>query len=131
MRLYPPIHVGNRLVVEDTAVSGYELMAGTRVMASIYLSHRDEQYWEEPGEFRPERFTRDAPRPVPFTYIPFGAGPRVCPGASFAQVEARVVLARILQRFTLHSTGRKVRPYMGATLEPRPGVFLRVQWRRG
>src|SRR5690606_24234549 len=55
LRLYPPIHVGNRLVVEDTAVSGYELMAGTRVMASIYLSHRDEQYWEEPGEFRPER----------------------------------------------------------------------------
>ena len=129
LRLYPPIHVGNRIVAEDTAVSGYELQAGTRVMASIYLSHRDERYWDAPERFRPERFARDAQKPPPFTYVPFGGGARACIGAAFAQIEAKVVLARILQKFDLHDMGRKVKPYMGATLEPRPGVFLRVQRR--
>jgi cytochrome P450 len=129
LRLYPPIHVGNRFVAEDTGVSGYELQAGTRVMASIYLSHRDERYWEAPEAFRPERFERGAERPPAFTYVPFGAGPRACIGAAFAQVEAKVVLGRILQQFTLQDVGRPVRPYMGATLEPHPGVFLRVRGR--
>ncbi len=129
LRLYPPIHVGNRMVAEDTAVCGYELKAGTRLMASIYLSHRDERYWTDPEEFQPERFARGAKKPPPFTYVPFGGGARTCIGAAFAQIEAKVVLARILQQFDLEDTGRKVKPYMGATLEPRPGVFLRVQTR--
>lgn len=130
LRLYPPIHVGNRFAIDDTTISGYELKAGTRVMASIYLAHRDDRFWDDPKAFRPERFGPDGERVPPFTYLPFGGGPRVCIGATFAQVEAKVVLARILQRFTLESAGRKVHPYMGATLEPHPGVFLRVRRRR-
>ena len=130
LRLYPPIHVGNRIVADDAVIAGYELKAGTRLMASIYLTHRDERYWDAPAEFRPERFARDAERPAAFTYVPFGGGPRVCIGATFAQVEARVVLGRILQQFDLTSTGRRVHAYMGATLEPHPGVFLRVQRRQ-
>jgi len=130
LRLYPPIHVGNRIVADDTVIAGYEISAGTRLMASIYLTHRDERYWDAPAEFRPARFAREAERPAAFTYVPFGGGPRVCIGATFAQVEAKVVLGRILQRFALASTGRQVHAYMGATLEPHPGVFLRVQ-RRG
>lgn len=127
LRLYPPIHVGNRFVVEDTTVAGYELRAGTRVMASIYLSHRDERHWDAPLEFRPERFGPEGERVPPFTYIPFGGGPRVCIGATFAQIEAKAVLARLLQRYILTGTGRAVRPYMGATLEPHPGVYVRIQ----
>jgi cytochrome P450 len=131
LRLFPPIHVGNRIVTEDTTISGYELAAGTRTMVSIYLSHRDERYWDEPGQFRPERFAKDKKRPPALTYIPFGGGPRNCIGASFAQIEAKVVLARILQHIKLEDTGRKVRPNMGATLEPHPGVFMRVRRRKG
>ena len=130
LRLYPPIHVGNRIVKDDTVIAGYELKAGTRLMASIYLTHRDERYWDAPTEFRPERFAREAERPAAFTYVPFGGGPRVCIGATFAQVEAKVVLGRILQQFDLRSAGRRVHAYMGATLEPHPGVFLRVQRRQ-
>lgn len=130
LRLYPPIHVGNRIVADDTVIAGYEISAGTRLMASIYLTHRDERYWDAPAEFRPARFAREAERPAAFTYVPFGGGPRVCIGATFAQVEAKVVLGRILQRFALAGTGRQVHAYMGATLEPHPGVFLRVR-RRG
>jgi cytochrome P450 len=131
LRLYPPIHVGNRLAAEDMCLGGYYIPAKTRVMYSIYLSHRDPAYWTEPADFRPERFDslqRDF-RPPPFTYVPFGGGPRNCIGAAFAQVEAKVVLAKVLQRFELHSQPGKVTPHMGATLEPRPGVFMCVQRR--
>lgn len=130
LRLYPPIHVGNRIVAEDTSVCGYELKAGSRLMASIYLAHHDPRYWPEPERFMPERFARDAEKPPPFTYVPFGGGKRTCIGAAFAQIEAKVVLARILQQFELRDEGRKVKPYMGATLEPHPGVFLHVRRRR-
>lgn len=130
LRLYPPIHVGNRMTAVDTEVAGYELKAGTRVMASIYLSHRDGRYWDNPDEFRPERFARGAKKPPALTYVPFGSGKRTCIGAAFAQIEAKVVLARILQQFELVDIGRKVKPYMGATLEPHPGVFLRVHKRK-
>ena len=129
LRLYPPIHVSNRMVAQDTEVTGYELQAGTRLMASIYLSHRDKRYWDDPEQFQPERFAPKAPKPPPFTYIPFGGGARTCIGAGFAQVEAKVVLARILQRFALTGTNRPVHVHMGATLEPRPGVFLRTERR--
>ncbi len=129
LRLYPPIHVGNRIAADDMTLNGYELQAGDRVMASIYLTQRDEHHWDEPKEFRPERFAPGERHPA-FTYLPFGAGPRTCIGAAFAQIEAKVVLSRILQQFTLSSTGRQARPYMGATLEPHPGVFLRVQRRQ-
>jgi cytochrome P450 len=131
LRLYPPIHVGNRIVAEDTTIVGYELSADTRTMVSIYLSHRDEHYWPDPEQFQPQRFAKGQKRPAAFSYIPFGGGPRNCIGAAFAQVEAKVVLARILQRFELEDTGRKVRSHMGATLEPHPGVFLNVRQRRG
>jgi cytochrome P450 len=131
LRMYPPIHVGNRRTTQDLAVAGYQVPGGTRVMYSIYLSHRDAEYWPEPDRFLPERFERgqDDRRP-PLTYVPFGGGPRNCIGASFAQVEAKVVLARILRLFALELlNGDEVRPYMGATLEPRPGVMMRVRRR--
>jgi cytochrome P450 len=130
LRLYPPIHVGNRRAVEETIVQGYAIPPNLRVMASIYLTHRDEAIWEEPGHFCPHRFAAESKekRP-PFAYIPFGAGPRNCIGAAFAQVEAKVVLARLLQQFDMELRRKDVRLHMGATLEPRPGVLMRV-WRR-
>ena len=133
LRIYPPIHVGNRFALEDMNLQGYRLPAGTRLMSSIYLTQRDKNFWPEPEQFRPERFERsqEQKRP-PLAYVPFGGGPRNCIGAAFAQIEAKVVLARLLQcfDFELLNAG-EVRPYMGATLEPRPGVMMRVQRRGG
>lgn len=130
LRLYPPIHVGNRLVDSPIHARGFTIPANTRVMYSIYLSHRDESLWPEATCFRPERFDRSQrPAQPPLTYVPFGGGPRNCIGAVFAQIEAKVVLARILQRFDLALVSKKVRPYMGATLEPRPGVSMYVSRR--
>jgi cytochrome P450 len=129
LRLYPPIHVGNRMAKEDLGVAGYEIKAGTRVMYSIYLAHRDKKHWEEPESFCPARFDRTVrqQRP-PLTYVPFGGGPRNCIGATFAQIEARVVLGRILQQVELTlAPNQTIKPYMGATLEPKPGVKMIVK----
>ncbi|MFZ0545780.1 MAG: cytochrome P450 [Candidatus Promineifilaceae bacterium] len=132
LRLYPPIHIGSRRAAEELTVNGHQIPVGTRVMYSIYLAHRDPKYWPDPAVFRPERFVLNnyAEKQPPFTYLPFGGGPRNCIGATFAQIEARVVLSRILQQFSLHLLNQDVRMHMGATLEPRPGVHMRVNRRR-
>jgi cytochrome P450 len=130
LRLYPPIHVGNRRVVEDISVSGCPIERGTRLMYSIFLSHRHPDQWTDADDFNPDRFdARGGGRPAALSYVPFGAGPRNCIGAAFAQIQAKVVLAQILSDFELNYVDRPVRPYMGATLEPRPGVFMKVKRR--
>ena len=130
LRLYPPIHVGNRRAAVDIPIGDFTIPSGTRVMYSIYLTQRDPKYWPEPDRFIPARFDRSqGTKPAAFTYLPFGGGPRTCIGAAFAQVEAKIVLARLLTTFDLTLTDLDVRPYMGATLEPRPGVMMRIQRR--
>ena len=125
LRLYPPIHLSNRIAAEDIEFDGYFIPAGTRVMLSIYLSHRDPHYWPDPDRFDPSRFSSaDSVSRPPYTFMPFGGGRRNCIGSAFAKAEARVVLARIFQRFEVVHVDHKVRPHMGATLEPRPGVSM-------
>jgi cytochrome P450 len=100
-------------------------------MYSIFLAHRDPAHWEAPDRFCPARFAhgQENKRP-PLTYVPFGGGPRNCIGATFAQIESKVVLARILQHFDLELlNGAEIHPHMGATLEPRPGVTMRIRRR--
>jgi cytochrome P450 len=128
MRLYPPIHIGNRIAATDLHFKGYHIPAGTRVVYSIYLTHRHKDYWANPDQFNPNRFNaQDNRQRPPYAYLPFGGGPRNCIGAAFAQVEAKVVLSRLIQRFDFSLTEARVRPHMGATLEPRPGVMMRVR----
>jgi cytochrome P450 len=129
LRLYPPIHLGTRRVVESIDFDGHCVPAGERLIYSIYLTHRDPAIWEDPEDFKPERFTRGSKKPS-FAYVPFGGGPRACIGAAFGQAEARLVLARLLQTFHFQLLNSKVHTHMGATLEPRPGVTMRVQRKR-
>lgn len=129
LRLYPPIHLGSRIAAIDLNFDGYHIPAGMRVLYSIYLTQRHPDYWPEPDQFRPERFA-PGEKHAPYTFLPFGGGPRNCIGAAFAGVETKIVLARILQRFDLTLVDDHVHPHMGATLEPRPGVKMRVQPRK-
>ncbi|GAB4494242.1 MAG: cytochrome P450 [Anaerolineales bacterium] len=159
LRLYPPIHIGNRIAAENvTFGEGQTIPAGARMFYSIYLTHRDPAIWENPDKFCPERFAHGRQTP-PMAYVPFGGGPRACIGAAFGQMEARLVLRHLLENFefTPASSASPLpplsesasplqksavnsvppsasplpplpnpRPHMGATLEPRPGVFLRI-----
>jgi len=130
LRLYPPIHLGQRIAARDLDFQGYRIPAGRRVLYSIYLSQRDPRYWDKPADFCPDRFAPEQSRQqLPYTFQPFGGGPRNCIGMAFAQVEVKAVLARILQHFELRFTGQFVRLRMGATLEPAPGVMVKVQRR--
>ena len=131
LRLYPPIHLGTRRILSDLHFQGCDLPAGKRANYSIYLTHRDPAYWPDPGIYLPDRFLpeNELGRP-PYTYLPFGGGPRNCIGAAFAQVEAKIVIARLLQSFDFTLDPSQTRLYMGATLEPRPGVRMTVRKRR-
>ena len=127
LRLYPPIHLGARLSATDLEFKGYHIPANRRVVYSIYLTQRHPAYWPEPDRFDPERHAPGT-RPVPYSWLPFGGGPRNCIGAAFGQMEARVVIANILLHFDLRLANTHVKPHMGATLEPH-GARLRVEQR--
>lgn len=128
LRLYPPIHLGNRFTAEEMAFQHGRVPAGKRLFYSIYLTHRDPVHWQNPSAFCPERFSQGR-KPPSFAYIPFGGGPRVCIGAAFGLAEARIVLARLLQTFHFELTQSHIHVHMGATLEPRPGVLMKVTHR--
>lgn len=128
LRLYPPIHIGNRRVSETMQFPEGTIPIGERMFYSIYLTHRDPTVWENAEEFCPERFAHGRKTP-PFSYVPFGGGPRFCIGAAFGLAEARVVMARLLQTHMFEFTHHRIHTHMGATLEPRPGVKMRVRRR--
>lgn len=128
LRLYPPIHIGNRRIASEMDFDGNKIPKDERLFYSIYLTHHDENVWENAQAFCPERFS-NGKKPAGLSYVPFGGGPRVCIGATFGQVEARVVLAYLLKNFTFEFTNHKIHPHMGATLEPRPGVMMKVKRR--
>lgn len=127
LRLYPPIHLGMRRATGDLVHQGYRIPAGSRVLYSIYLTQRDPHHWPNATTFDPDRFLpgREPDRPT-YSYVPFGGGPRNCIGAAYAQLEAKIVLARLLQQFHFQLTDKAVHPHLGATLEPRPGVIAHV-----
>lgn len=125
LRLYPPIHIGNRRVAKEMRFGEDKVPADERMFYSIYLTHRDPEIWENAESFCPERFTHERKTP-PFSYVPFGGGPRACIGAAFGQAETRVVMSHLLRTFKFEFTNHKIHPHMGATLEPRPGVKFTV-----
>ena len=129
LRLYPPIHIGNRRVAEEMEFTEGKVPAGERMFYSIYLTHRDPDIWENADQFCPDRFSHGRKTP-PFAYVPFGGGPRACIGAAFGQAEARIVMTRLLQTFSFEPVNpHQIHAHMGATLEPRPGVMMKISYR--
>jgi len=107
LRLYPPVSMFGRKIVEDTVIAGKHVPANTQVLVSIYSIHRDPKYWPDPHRFIPERFLpENAAGRHPFAYIPFSAGIRNCIAQRFAMMEEKVILASILRRFRVKSLER-------------------------
>jgi len=132
MRLYPPAWVISRVPLADDAVDGFRLPAGEVVFLSPYVTHRHPAFWENPEGFDPERFApeRSAGRPR-FAYFPFGGGPRLCIGNSFALQEAQLILATIARQYQLDLVpGHPVALHPLITLRPRYGMPMTVRrWR--
>ncbi len=133
MRLYPPAHTLSREAMAEDHVLGYRIPAHSTVLIVPWLLHRNPKLWDDPGCFEPERFApeRVAARPR-FSYIPFGAGPRICIGAAFAMAEAMLILATIAQHYRLHlKPGHPVEPQGLITLRARHGMKMLLERRRG
>ena len=97
LRLLPPVPLNHRILAESTELGGYLIPAGTEVFVSIYHLHHDSELFPQPQKFDPDRWL--SINPTAFEYNPFSAGPRMCIGAPFAQLEIKVVLATLLQRY--------------------------------
>jgi cytochrome P450 len=132
MRLYPPAWVIGREVVEPFELRGFRFPKRAQIFFSQWVIHRDPHYFEEPRRFRPERWADGLARRLPrFAYFPFGGGPRVCIGNTFAMTEATLVLARLMQRFCFRTVPERTPvPMASLTLRPRGGLFMQVTARR-
>jgi cytochrome P450 len=114
LRVRPVVPLVARMLTQELSVGGYTLPAGTRVTPSIYLTNRNPRAYEQPAEFMPERFLEKGPET--FSWIPFGGGIRRCIGASFAQLEMKLMLRTMLSE-------------LEPRLPPR-GVWRRGEWNR-
>ncbi|HZQ49940.1 MAG TPA: cytochrome P450 [Candidatus Dormibacteraeota bacterium] len=132
LRLFPPAYAFGRRAVRATRVGPHSIAAGVTVLMSPWAMHRDPQVFEDPEEFRPERWLDGLASRLPrFAYYPFSSGPRRCVGSSFALMEATVALAVLLPRFELAGAPAKPAAAPSITLRPAGGMHLRVRGRRG
>jgi cytochrome P450 len=126
LRLFPSSYGIGRQALVDCELAGYRIPRGTNVVLSQWLTHRDPRFYGRPLEFRPERWTPEFQKELPrCAWFPFGAGPRVCIGNSFAMLEAILVVATIASRFQLRLVpGQTIVPHASVTLRPSPAVQM-------
>lgn len=131
MRLYPPAPSMSRHAAGTDELTGKRIQKGTLVMIVLWVLHRHRLLWENPDCFDPRRFLPGARETINrFAYLPFGAGPRVCIGASFSIQEAVIILAHIVRSFSFEvQKNHKVSPLQRITLRPKGGLPMTLQSR--
>lgn len=128
LRLYPPAPIMSRTPLETTNAGGIELHPGDHIIIPIFAVHRHTSLWDDPDRFDPDRFLPDREAALKRTqFMPFGAGPRICLGAAFAMVEAKVLLASFVRAARFDWDGRHLpEPLSRVTLHPEGGMPLAV-----
>ncbi len=129
LRLYPPITFIPRVAAKDTQIGKYHVKRGAMIMIAPWTIHRHAAHWKNPHAFDPDRFSSEREDElVPGTYLPFGWGPRVCVGASFATTESALILARLVRRFDFTADQPdRVRPVARLTTRPAEQIICRVR----
>jgi cytochrome P450 len=119
LRLYPPFWMIDRMAVADDRVGDVVIPRGSTVIVYVYGAHHAPGHWQSPETFDPERFIKGSEKlRTPFTYLPFGGGPRVCIGNHYAMLQILMILSDLLRKYDLHLTP-------GQSIEARPMVILR------
>lgn len=130
MRLYPPAWMIARRAASATELGGFFIPEGSLVLASPFVTHRHPDFFPNPEGFDPSRFVEPAskdPR-TRAAYFPFGMGPRLCIGQSFAMLEAVLIFARLLQRLRFRrAPGEAPRPIPSVTLRPATALRMEIQ----
>ncbi|XP_058536475.1 cytochrome P450 3A6-like [Ochotona princeps] len=129
-RLYPVGSRIDRTCKKDIEINGVFIPKGTIVAIPMYVLHRNPKYWTEPCEFRPERFNKKNKDKInPYTYLPFGAGPRICIGMRFALINVKLALVRLIQNFSFKPCEETQMPLKLTTqgfLKPEKPIILKV-----
>ncbi|XP_076612084.1 cholesterol 24-hydroxylase-like [Chaetodon auriga] len=129
LRIYPTAPGTSRDVLEDIVIAGIHIPGGVICLFSSYVAGRLEKFFKDPLTFDPDRFHPDAPKPY-YSYYPFALGPRSCLGQNFAQMEAKVVMAKLLQRFDFTLLPGQTFDILDTlTLRPKSGVVCSVRHR--
>ncbi|HET9159521.1 MAG TPA: cytochrome P450, partial [Caulobacteraceae bacterium] len=127
MRLFPPAPLFTRVALKETKIAGRRVPAGTAMLISPWVIHRHRRLWDDPSAFIPERFLPEHRERIDrLAYIPFGGGPRVCIGATFAMQEATIALATILRSRTLVPID-DVEPVPAHRITLRPKTHIRLK----
>ncbi|MFN9811316.1 MAG: cytochrome P450, partial [Deltaproteobacteria bacterium] len=129
---YPPALIVRRETGGPITLAGRAVAAGTQVVVSPWLVHRDPRWWPRPEAFDPDRFLPETSKTRPrFAYFPFGGGPRVCIGSHFAMLEAVLLFALVASRFEVELLPfEELRFAPSVTLQPaRGGVRVRFRLR--
>lgn len=128
MRLYPPAPVVVRQPTRDITIGGETIHPEDTVILPIYAVHHHRLLWENPDAFDPERFTPEAVKSRHrYSYLPFGAGPRICIGMGFALLEAAAILATLLPAAKLRAApGFTPTPKLRVTMRPAEGMPMRL-----
>jgi len=122
LRLYPPFWMVDRMAVADDRVGDIAIPRGSTVIVFVYGAHHAPRYWPSPESFDPERFTQANEKlRTPFTYLPFGGGPRGCIGGNYAMLQIFMILSALLRRYDLQMAP-------GQTIEASPKVILRPKY---
>jgi cytochrome P450 len=131
LRAYPPVWAFVREAIAPFEIAGYRLPARTNFVLSPWILHRDPRFFDQPHEFRPERWTDEFERELPkFAYFPFGGGQRTCIGASFAKMQISLMLVTMAQRYRCRLAPKfklKLRPTI--TLQPQNGITVVIEKR--
>jgi cytochrome P450 len=132
MRLFPPAYTIGRAACEETTIGDYRVPRGTTVFMSQWVVHRDSRWYADPEKFEPDRWSQSLERERPkYSYFPFGGGPRVCIGNTFAMMEATLLVAAVARRYQIRlAEDRPVQPWPTITLRPRGGIPVIVRRRK-
>ncbi|XP_063295010.1 cholesterol 24-hydroxylase-like [Pelobates fuscus] len=129
LRFYPPGPGTGRYLAEDTVIDGIKIPGGISITFNTYIMGRMAKFFKDPFKFDPERFNPEAEKPY-YCYFPFALGPRSCLGQVFSQMEAKVVLSKLLQRFEFTlDPGQSFDIMDTGTLRPRDGVVCTLKSR--
>jgi len=129
LRLYPPGWVISRRAQSADVLGGVEIPADSVVIISPWATHRHPEAWPDASNFDPTRFLPDAPTPAKGSYIPFGLGPRLCIGKDFALLESVLLIARVMQHYSVATAGPPPRTRALVMARPADGLPIRISRR--
>ena len=126
LRLYPPFWMIDRMALKDDRVGDMVIPAGSMVIVYVYGAHHASPTWDSPEEFRPDRFVKENEKlRTPFTYFPFGGGPRICIGNHYAMLQILMILSTILRRYDFELVPQQdVEARAMVILRPREGIRM-------